>query len=93
MSFYIELKNWDENGERTFLVQSFNRASKVVKEAKGIFGVEKLGPDPDATSVVLELGGPQRPKIAVKIPMSYENFKKALLDAQAANRIPSFSAF
>ncbi|MEZ0262562.1 MAG: hypothetical protein ACAH80_16275 [Alphaproteobacteria bacterium] len=91
MSFYIELKNWNDNGPKTFLVQSFNAASKCVKEPKGMFGSAEYGPDPGTTRVVLDAGGFRDGGVWVEIPVGYEAFKKELLDAKAANTIPSFS--
>jgi hypothetical protein len=91
MSFYIELKNWNENGDKTFLVHSFNAASKCVEKAKGVFGNDKYGPDPEVTRVVLDPGGFRDGGVWAEIPVGYDAFKKELLDAQRETRIPSFN--
>lgn len=91
MSLYIELKNWDGLGDKTFLVHSFNAASKFVDE-KGLFGVGgNWQPAPGVTEVVLDPGGFRDGGTRVKIALGYEEFKEEILRANARHTIPSFA--
>ncbi|MBI1215255.1 MAG: hypothetical protein GC185_05475 [Alphaproteobacteria bacterium] len=90
MSFYIEISNWDENGPKTFLVKNFNAASKRVKRAKGFFGTDEYGPDPDAVEVEFTPATYYRPRVSAVIDVGYDEFRQTLLHAKKCNVIPSF---
>lgn len=90
MSFYIEIENWDKSGPKTFLVQHFNAASR---KKGGFFAGREA--DPDATYVEFEnerggANGYHIPAVGAVIPLPYEEFKRQLLSATAAGKIPSF---
>jgi hypothetical protein len=92
MSFYIEIKNWDKFGPKTFLVQHFNAASR---KKGGLFSGKEA--DPEATYVEFEnerggAGGGEYtiPAVGAVIFMPYEDFKRELVTAHKLGVIPSF---
>jgi len=90
MSFYIEIENWDKQGPKTFLVLSFNIASKVVKKAQGFFANDEVGPNPKATYVEFSKESHLYSASGAVIPVSYQEFKQKMIEAQKTNTIPSF---
>jgi hypothetical protein len=89
MSFYIEIENANEDapGPKTFLVLSFNAASKLVK-GSGFFTNGVYESVPKVTCVKVSS---DTQNYDIKIPVGYEEFKQKLIEAQKTNTIPSFS--